>query len=688
MKVLSAGACLCFFAFAAVRAVRVPLTYDEAAAYLRYIASDVPSVFDTNLLSVFNFEVATNHFLNTLLTRICVVAFGDSELVLRIPNLIGYAMYLGFSFLILHRRTRGPIAFAGIMLLNANPYVLDFFALSRGYGLSLGFLMGTLFFFVRFLEQLQRGGAPCRDLSRALLMACGAVMANFALLNVYVGIFAVSLAALVVFNAVTEAQSTGIGHDQHTLPERRRPVPWLPVVAAVFTFLVFSQDIGLSGALYEPIAVRVVGLNEAELQTVRVSRIDVRGRETRLPRDAGATVWRSDRRTHFRGLRVALPTGAADRIALIEVIVGRRPFVNDPRRGDAWSSHDAGAARVFESGPTLSTPKSRMPAFRPVMNWAGDARYFACVAAYTALALAVWALLAGLLKVVGRLAARANVPTDHQWRPLASSALWLAALAGGPLYILKRESQLYFGGTQGLVQDTFYSVIEGSFYGRTYHAAQIRLVVAGILVTLAAFAIALYVNYRRKTLSVMVPGICLLAIMVIVSLAIVGQHFTFQTPYLVGRTAVFFIPLYVMFVILLCEAIAECAKTGTALAMSFLVAVVSVSMYHFMATANVTHTWDWSHDAGTKAMMEDLGQIVAAERAPGSRVVLGVDWMYSPAAVYYARRNTAAVIDIVVLPSSRGPDFLYVDGRNPVAANAIRGYPIANGVLVRVGTKP
>ena len=75
------------------------------------------------------------------------------------------------------------------MLLNLNLYVLDYFSLSRGYGLSLGFLMGTLFFLLRFLTQLHTGVAGRRDLFRALLMACGAVMANFSLLNVYLGVF-------------------------------------------------------------------------------------------------------------------------------------------------------------------------------------------------------------------------------------------------------------------------------------------------------------------------------------------------------------------------------------------------------------------------------------------------------------------------------------------------------------------
>src|SRR5207247_3792753 len=121
-------------------------------------------------------------------------------------------------------------------------------------------------------------------------------------------------------------------------------------------------------------------------------------------------------------------------------------------------------------------------------------------------------------------------------------------------------------------------------------------------------------------------------------------------------------------------------------AASFLVVPVAFSLYHFITTANVTYTFDWRSDAGTKAMIEDLGQVVAAERPSGSRVVLAVDWFYSAAAAFYASKNTAANINIVVVPAPS--DFLYVEDRNQGAAmNVIRKYPVAHSILARVGTK-
>lgn len=673
LSVLTAVACLFFLEFAAARAALVPLTYDEAATYLRYI----PSGF----LSVFNFEVATNHFLNTLLTKLFYLAGGNSELVLRVPNLAGYVMYMWFALLILRRVHHRAIAFAGFLLLNLNPYVLDYFSLSRGYGMSLGFLMGALFFLLRFLTRLQTGTAANRDLSRALLSGCGAVMASFSLLNVYLGVFGVGLAALITLNFITDAPPAPSAADQPARRGPRHSFPWLALAAAVFILLVLSQDIGLSRHLYEPVEVRLVGLNGAELDAAMVSRIDVRGRATGLPFDAGAMVWRTEG-VHVAGLRLEVPIAAANKLALIEVIVGSRPFPHDQRHDGAWTSRDAGATRVLESTPPLSLPRSRMPWYRPIINWAGDARYVAYLTGYTALALSVLGVLAILLKAVGWLAARAGLLRADQWHPLASGALWLAALAGTPLYLLTRESQLYYGGTQGLIPDAFYSLIGNSFYDRTYHPAQTHIVFGGIIVTLAALGAVVYASYRRKTLSGVIPAVCLLAIMAVASIASITERFLFQTPYPLGRTALFFIPLYVLFVTFLGDAIAKLGRAGRIFATSILALAVSGSMYHFIATANVTYTLDWWKDAGTKAMMEDLGQVVAAERPPGSRVVLGVDWFYSAVAAFYAGKNRAADITIVVVPTPS--DYLYIEGRNHGASsNVIRRYPIAGSMLLR-----
>ncbi len=645
---VQAAICLAFAAFAVGRALRVSLTYDEAAAYIRYIAPGTLPEFDTGSLALFNFEVATNHFLGTALTLLSARVAGSSELALRAPALAGYAMYLWFSVCLLRRLASPALAAAGVLLLNLNPYLLDFFALSRGYGLALGFMMGGLYFFF--------SGRP----ARALFLASAAVLANFAMLNVYAG-----LVALVT----VEFRRARLTADP---PARRTAV--LAMVAAVFAALVFSQDAGLSPSLYEPVTVTLDGLHADELAGLKVSRVDLRGRSTRMTQ-AGP----------FRAVRIRLPAAAAARLRSINVVVGNRAFANRPDDPRAWIVRDIDGVRELESGPMIAARRSRFRAFAPVINWAGDARYAAAVTRATAIALGTLALLGILLNLTGRLLARAAPGAEGGWRAASASMLWVAAFAGPPLYILRRDAQLYFGGTRGLIPDTFYSLIENSFYGRLYHAAQAHIVFGVLVLTVTAFALFAVRMYRTLPARTW-PALQILALMAIASASLVAQHWLFGTVYLAGRAALFYIPLYLLFLIFFCQSLSETGPLARLVAAAVLAATVALCAYHGARTFNLQYTFDWRDDAATKAMMADLENLTAREGPPRARVVLGVEPIYAPAAVYYAHRRVPVDVDIDVAaaPAVRPVDFLYVGKRHATGAlTIVRTYPIPDAVLAR-----
>jgi hypothetical protein len=683
MKLLSAGICVFFLAFAAMRAARVPLTYDEAASYIRYIDTNVPSVFDTTAWSIFNFEVATNHFVNTLLTKACVAVAGNSELALRIANLIAYTMFLVFSVVILQRYVRPWVAVAGLLLLNLNPYVLDFFALSRGYGLSLGFLMGALFFLFRFLDRLKAGHDASPDASRTLAFALAAVMSNFALLNVWLSVFIVMAIALALQHArraPAPVQEPVVSLKPHRhWRSRVRPL----AVGTVFAALVFSQDSRLSAALYEPITVRIAGLDDVQRDRITVVRIDLLGRESRLPRQADAREWRRPDRVPYRGLRIELPLADVDRLELVEVTIGGRIFSFDPRRDARWRRSDTNSIVSFEADASISLPRSRVRHFQPVINWAGDARYAAGIATAAACVLSILAAFAVMLRAVGWMFARLNVMRQDQWHPLASAVLWAVALAGSPLYLLKRNSELYFGGTRGLIVDTFSSTIENSFYGRAYHPVQTQIVLAAVLISIVVGAVVLYRNPHREMSSVTLPATVVLTILIVTCLSLVVQHAVLGTVYLSGRTALFFIPLYAFLLVLLCEATAAIGPREQILAALLTTLVLLFASYHFMESANTKYAWDWRDDASTRIMMEDLQSVLDAEGRGGSHIVLGVDSSYIPVAAYYARRDHARKIEVVTLPSTRPSDFAYRADDPSVAA--IRRYPFTGTMLFRSG---
>ncbi|MFB3826456.1 MAG: ArnT family glycosyltransferase [Bryobacteraceae bacterium] len=114
------------------RAATQSITTDEAFAYNLYVANPLPEV-----VKIFD---ASHHVLQTLLVRASVAALGLSEFSVRLPTVLGGALFF-FAVYRLCRRLfgRGWMFRAAVASVALNPFVLDFLSAARGYGLALGF---------------------------------------------------------------------------------------------------------------------------------------------------------------------------------------------------------------------------------------------------------------------------------------------------------------------------------------------------------------------------------------------------------------------------------------------------------------------------------------------------------------------------------------------------------------------
>jgi hypothetical protein len=176
-----------------VRARSLSFTHDESLTYLHGVRPGLAR------LLAFSYADANNHLLNTLLTWLSSLAFGNAEVALRLPNLAAFVLFFAAGFLLLRRRVHPALVVPGLLLLACNPFQLDFFALCRGYGLGLGFMAASVYCASESLETADGGSAGSsrrrRSAKRAGWFALFAVLANLTLLNFY-------LALLVVLGAL------------------------------------------------------------------------------------------------------------------------------------------------------------------------------------------------------------------------------------------------------------------------------------------------------------------------------------------------------------------------------------------------------------------------------------------------------------------------------------------------------
>jgi hypothetical protein len=119
-----------------LRAAQQAITLDEADTYLWFGGREAKFIW---------YPFPNNHVLNSLLIWLSTHVFGVSALTVRLPALLGAALYISVAYFLCRAITnRFALQFATLICLVYNPFVLDFFAAARGYSLANAFLMAAL----------------------------------------------------------------------------------------------------------------------------------------------------------------------------------------------------------------------------------------------------------------------------------------------------------------------------------------------------------------------------------------------------------------------------------------------------------------------------------------------------------------------------------------------------------------
>jgi len=178
---------LLIFGLILYKVFNVPITHDEVGTILFY---NNFSFWDIIMLPG---SSPNNHILNTVLVKVLTSFFGNSLFIVRLPNVLAFVVFSIAVFrLVKNIFTLESIFFvAASTLFIANPYLLDFFSLCRGYGLSIAFLTLSLSYLFDGFKTLNN-----KQVWKALMFAIVACYASFTLLVFWV---AISLIVIMYF---------------------------------------------------------------------------------------------------------------------------------------------------------------------------------------------------------------------------------------------------------------------------------------------------------------------------------------------------------------------------------------------------------------------------------------------------------------------------------------------------------
>ena len=176
-------------AYATLRAVEVGITWDEAFSWLEFTRKGTLLPFGP-----FRAMAANNHYLNAWLTYLTTGVLGVSELTLRLPALTAFALYLYYTGRLSLELPSPLLRVSAFVVLNGNPYVLDFFSLARGYGLAYALLAGSLWYLYRFLQ----AGLQVRHSRASLGLAILAMAAHLTLIHFVIALTVVLVLATIL----------------------------------------------------------------------------------------------------------------------------------------------------------------------------------------------------------------------------------------------------------------------------------------------------------------------------------------------------------------------------------------------------------------------------------------------------------------------------------------------------------
>ncbi|MES2591365.1 MAG: hypothetical protein V4608_05740 [Bacteroidota bacterium] len=224
------------FFYTVIRAQLLSITWDEAYSYLQFVRHKIliPEKYEA--------MDANNHVLNTWLNIQSTKFLGVSEFVLRLPSLFGHLLFLFFSYKIVRNFENKALLLASFLIINLNPYLLDFFSLSRGYGLSIGLMMASIYYLYVFITKEYKIKYAVYTTMYGML----ATVANFVALNYIV--VATGLLLLLMFVNAVQANVSWKGRTIQFI--RSAALPCIILMFSLWVLVPIALKLKDSGALF------------------------------------------------------------------------------------------------------------------------------------------------------------------------------------------------------------------------------------------------------------------------------------------------------------------------------------------------------------------------------------------------------------------------------------------------------
>ena len=171
-----------------LRSIYTPILHDEIATFYYYIQTGIyfppEAHWDAN-----------NHILNSMLSNWSFQVFGSEPWALRLPNVLSYPLFFWFSWKLLQNIEHFALKWASFLALVMCHYMFEYFGETRGYGMSMAFMVVGFYFALRYFKNSKFGWSLAAMLSLFL-----AVAANLTIIYIYLMMLTLLCVAILIQN--------------------------------------------------------------------------------------------------------------------------------------------------------------------------------------------------------------------------------------------------------------------------------------------------------------------------------------------------------------------------------------------------------------------------------------------------------------------------------------------------------
>ncbi|MDE2028534.1 MAG: hypothetical protein KGJ11_08335, partial [Candidatus Omnitrophica bacterium] len=191
-----------------------------------------------------------------------------------------------------------------------------------------------------------------------------------------------------------------------------------------------------------------------------------------------------------------------------------------------------------------------------------------------------------------------------------------------------------YGGYDGFVKNTIASLGFDIFQRGSMNPIALSALVIGILLCILMALWGLIKSGSKGKYSTHHKFLFLTALLLIyISVLIKSEAIFIQILYPEGRTALYFLPLFFLFILLLPDNFNRLTGPLNKTANIAFYTLCSVIIFHGLCSINLNNFYIWEYDACTKKVLTFIGHEM--KEHPKKKYTIGLNWVLEPSSNYY-----------------------------------------------------